>query len=62
MAIVYKGRPLGETDGVVVRLEDMQLLSAFGEAVRAALLIDCIWFKNGRLMPALSRLSTLPGS
>ena len=29
-----------------------RVLSAFPEAIHAAKLIDCVWFKNGRFMPA----------
>jgi len=51
--IMYQNKPLGEFDGVIVSLKDEQMMSAYDDAIRAALLIDCIWFKNGRLMPAV---------
>ena len=51
--IIYQGKRLGQVEGVIARLGDEQLLSSHQDAVRAALLIDCIWFKNGRLMPAV---------
>ena len=51
--IRYKGITLGELDGVVVSLEDENVISAFDHAVQAALTIDCIWFKNQRFMPAV---------
>ncbi|MCG8578274.1 MAG: hypothetical protein MI866_00055, partial [Bacteroidales bacterium] len=31
------------------------------EAIKAALLIDCIWFKNGRLMPAVMEIEHSTG-
>jgi len=51
--IIYDEQPIAEMDSVIARLEDENLLAAFNEAQRAARLIDCIWFKNGRLMPAV---------
>jgi len=59
--ILYKGQRLGEMDGVVVRLDDVQLLASFGEAIRAALMIDVIWFRNGRLMPAVIEIEHTTG-
>lgn len=51
--IIYQGKKLGEFDGVIYSLKDQKLLSAFEDAAKAASLIDCIWFKEGRLMPAV---------
>lgn len=59
--ISYKGQKLGGMDGVVVRLDDVQLLASFGEAIRAALMIDVIWFRNGRLMPAVIEIEHTTG-
>ena len=36
-------------------------MSSFDEAVQAALLIDCIWFKNGKLMPAVMEIENSTG-
>jgi type II restriction enzyme len=52
-AITYQGERLGERQGVVTDLRSIPLLSPFGDAVRAGSLIDCIWFRNGRFMPAV---------
>jgi type II restriction enzyme len=52
-SIVYNNQKLGEMDGIVVSLKEEQLLMSYQDAVKAALLIDCIWFKNGKLMPAI---------
>jgi type II restriction enzyme len=52
-AISYKGERLGERGDVVSDLSNVPLLSPFGDAVRAGSLIDCIWFRNGRFMPAV---------
>jgi type II restriction enzyme len=60
-SIVYNNQKLGEMDGVVVSLKEEQLLMAYQEAVKAALLIDCIWFKNGRSMPAVMEVEHSTG-
>lgn len=51
--IMYKEKRLGEYEGVVPELNDLNLLYAKYDAIKAANLIDCIWFKNGTLMPAV---------
>lgn len=51
--IIYKNQKLGELEGVVVNLGAEKLVASYPEAVKAALLIDNIWFKNGKLMPAV---------
>lgn len=59
--ILYKNKKLGELDGVIVSLRDEKLMIAYEEAIRAALLIDCIWFKNGKLMPAVMEVEHSTG-
>ncbi len=59
--IIYDNKRLGEYEGVIPSLKDEKLLSAYDEAVRAALLIDCIWFKNGKLMPAVMEVEHSTG-
>ena len=59
--IIYKDRRLGEMDGVLARLDDVRLLEAFDDARAAANLIDCIWFKNARLMPAVIEIEHSTG-
>ena len=51
--IIYKNKRLGELEGVIVNLGDEKLVASYPDAVKAASLIDCVWFKNGRLMPAV---------
>lgn len=51
--IIYNNRRIVELEGVIASLEDIKFLSNMEEAIRAALMIDCVWFKNGRLMPAV---------
>jgi type II restriction enzyme len=59
--IIYKGRRIGEMDGVISSLRDERLIAAFEGAFKAAYLIDCIWFKNGRLMPAVMEIEHTTG-
>lgn len=59
--IIYQQKKLGEFDGVIASLKDERLLSSYAEAIHAALLIDCIWFKNGRLMPAVMEVEHSTG-
>ncbi len=59
--ILYKNKRICEHPGVIANLCDEKLLQAYDEAVIAALLIDCIWFKNGRLMPAVMEVEHSTG-
>jgi type II restriction enzyme len=59
--IIYQDRRIAEHEGVIARLEDERLMSAYAEAIRAALLIDCVWFKNDRLMPAVIEIEHSTG-
>jgi len=61
MGIVYKQKKLVQMDGVISSLTDNTLISAWQETIRAALLIDVIWFKNGRLMPAVIEIEHTTG-
>jgi type II restriction enzyme len=51
--ILYNNKRIAEYEGVIPRLQDEKLLGSFQEAAELALMIDCIWFKNGSLMPAV---------
>lgn len=60
--IIYKNQKLGEMEGVIGSLgKEENLIASFHEAQKAALLIDCIWFKNGRLMPAVMEVEHSTG-
>jgi len=59
--ILYQNKPIIEYEGVIVKLNDVKLMSQFDDAIRAALLIDCIWFKNGKLMPAVMEVEHSTG-
>lgn len=51
--IVYNGLAVAEMTDVVATLDDVALMNVAAEARDAAAFIDVIWFKNGRLMPAV---------
>jgi type II restriction enzyme len=51
--IIYQNKRLAEYEGVIDKLDEQLILKSFTKAVKAALLIDCIWFKNDKLIPAV---------
>ena len=59
--IVYQGKPLIEMDGVVADLRGERLMRLLDDAIRNVMLIDCIWFKNGNLMPAVIEIEHSTG-
>ena len=59
--IIYNNQRIGEMEGVIDSLQNERLLASNNEAIRAALLIDCVWFKNGRLMPAVMEIEHTTG-
>jgi type II restriction enzyme len=59
--ILYKDQKIGEMDGVVASLNNENLINAFDGASKAAAFIDCIWFKNGKLMPAVIEIEHSTG-
>lgn len=60
-SIEYAGRRIAEMESVIDQLDAEQVLSAYPEASNAARLIDCIWFRNGRLMPAVMEVEHSTG-
>ncbi|MBP2245189.1 restriction endonuclease [Paenibacillus xylanexedens] len=60
--IVYKDKKIGEMEGVIASLsKEQNFIAPYYSAQRAAHLIDCIWFKNGRLMPAVMEVEHSTG-
>lgn len=59
--IIYNDKKIGEMDGVLVSLKDDILISSMNEAIRSAQLIDCIWFRNAKLMPAVIEIEHSTG-
>jgi type II restriction enzyme len=60
-SIQYNQKPLVSLPGVVSNLSQERLLTAFAEGVDAAKFIDCVWFKNGKLMPAVMEIEHSTG-
>jgi type II restriction enzyme len=59
--IKYGEKKVGELDGVVVNLSQENLLKSYEDAVAAALHIDCIWFRNGKFLPAVMEVEQSTG-
>lgn len=59
--IVYQDKKIGEYEGVIYSLNELAQLKSFSGAAKAALHIDCIWFKNGKLMPAVMEVEHSTG-
>lgn len=57
----YGDISVGELPGVVNSLDGERLISSFDQAVNAAMHIDCIWFRNGRFMPAVMEVEHSTG-
>lgn len=57
----YNNIPLVEQRGIVQSLQNENLIAPFDGAVGAGLFIDCIWFKNGRLLPAVMEVEHSTG-
>ena len=59
--ISYQDQPLLQHEGIVQSLQNEMLVAPFEGAVNAGLFIDNIWFKNGRLMPAVMEVEHTTG-
>lgn len=58
--IIWKDKPLLEQPGIIHSLSNENLISSFG-AEPSARFIDCIWFKNGKYMPAVMEVEHTTG-
>ena len=59
--IIYQNRRIIEHEGVINSLDSEPLIQNYPSAAHAARLIDCVWFKNGRLMPAVIEVENSTG-
>jgi type II restriction enzyme len=59
--IEYKGQKLGEMESVIGSLKNEKMISAYDNAIRAALMIDCVWFRNSAFMPAVIEIEHSTG-
>lgn len=57
----YNGMAIAQMDGVIDNLSNEKVLQAYQDAANGAKLIDCIWFKNGKLMPAVMEVEHSTG-
>ncbi|MEN9873190.1 MAG: hypothetical protein RL186_87 [Pseudomonadota bacterium] len=60
-SITYKDEPISQLPSVIDSLSSVKLLTGFQEAASAARLIDCVWFQNGRMMPAVLEIEHSTG-
>ena len=51
--IIYGDQKVGEMESVIPSLQGERLIAAYRGGVAAASMIDCIWFKNSREVPAV---------
>lgn len=59
--IIYNDKPLIEQNGIVKSLQDEPMVYPHDGAVQAGLFIDCIWFQNHKLMPAIMEVEHSTG-
>jgi len=59
--IIFREKPLIEQPGIIPTLNNENMISAFPDAEPSARFIDCIWFKNGRYMPAVMEVEHTTG-
>lgn len=59
--IQYKDQRIGEMEGVIPQLRSERLLAGYQEAVSIANLIDVIWFRDFRFMPAVFEIEHSTG-
>jgi type II restriction enzyme len=59
--IIYNDKPLIEQSGIVKTLHDEPMVYPHDGAVQAGLFIDCIWFQNHKLMPAIMEVEHSTG-
>ena len=59
--IKYRDEEISKLQNVIARLEDEKTLASYPDAIRAALLIDCIWFRETRFIPAIIEIEHSTG-
>lgn len=60
-SVLINDKPLGTLEGVVTDLSDNTAISHNHSAVLAGRLLDCVWFGNGSLMPAIFEVEHTTG-
>ena len=59
--VLYQNQPLFEHIGIIQDMSSETMLVGFPHAIEAASLIDCIWFQNQHLMPAVMEVEHSTG-
>lgn len=59
--VIYQNAPLIQHDGIIRDMNSETMLSGFPNAASSAALIDCIWFQNRHLMPAVMEVEHSTG-
>jgi type II restriction enzyme len=59
--ITYQNKRLAELEGVVDKLNSLAQISNYPSAMQAAHQIDCVWFQNHRLIPAVIEIEHSTG-
>jgi type II restriction enzyme len=59
--VIYQDSPLIQHEGIIKNMNDETMLSGFPNAADSASLIDCIWFQNRHLMPAVMEVEHSTG-
>lgn len=60
-SLKYEGKKLSDYDDIVTSICDVKLLKAFPEADEKGRLIDCIWFRGDKEMPAVFEIENSTG-
>jgi len=60
-SITFREKPLLQHTGVISSLRDENVIGGFEGAVDAGLFIDCMWFRNGRYLPAVMEVEHSTG-
>ena len=59
--VIYQDAPLIQHKGIIRDMNNETMLSGFPNAASSAALIDCIWFQNRHLMPAVMEVEHSTG-
>ena len=59
--IIWKEKPLLDQPGIIQSLNNEGMIAGYSDAVTSARFIDCIWFKNGKYMPAVMEVEHTTG-
>lgn len=61
LGVLYQGKPLINHDGIISSLDEIAMVGPYDGAVAAGKFIDCMWFENNHLMPAVMEVEHTTG-